>query len=798
MKLNILIVITVLLLPYLVFADPVSAKIQGFSFTADDFYHDTDKDVIQLSGQVKIIYQNQQIQANHATLFLRSKNALFQGSVSITSPQADIVGNEVTLDYEGQTGLIKNGYVKSGNIVFQGSLIQKLGESEFYVLDADYTSCTNCPAGWSFQGNQIRAELGGYAYLKNTFFRVGGIPILWLPYLVVPLKSQRETGLLSPSFDHYDDKGLVVSQGFFWAISRSTDATFHFLNYEKAGPKLLTEYRYVLAEQSFGTIQAGTIRDRSFANESRYNLYRSNNNKYSPINRWFIKYDHYFDLPNGYVNRANLNLASDLQYPKDFPKETLNHGDPSMENRVSFTKNTNSQHFSIDTSYNVNLLHADPLASNEDAVHRLPEFKFSQMNTSIGTTGLMYSFDLDYTNFTRSGSSFDPISTTLNGTKYVTNKQNDPRCDNAGNEACETLSTTAYDPSKDLIRTGQRLDLKPTLSYPVKLSYMDVLPRVSYRETRYVFDVEQDRQNIRRYLRAEISGRTTFSKIYAPDNEAKANRYKHEIIPEVTYTVIPWRDQRSHPFFGTTQSNEAPFSSRDKISDADLANGYGLQFDYNDRIFDRNLVTFSILNKLIKKQWNQDQSSYQKVASFRVYQSYDLYQESLDSPNKQPWSDVGAILEVNFPHFATYTRMNYFPYQRVSNIYSSVKVSNDDGQFFKIGLNREYTIAPKGDVDTRTRTEDLSFAAGFTSGYVNLMGGLVYNLNWLNSKSDNKIKKTTWITQFKPPGDCWVVNFYRDQVIGGVSSWHLDFSFTFDGKPTPPLPPETLSTYGFD
>lgn len=775
-------------------------KIQGFTFSADDFTRDTEKEIIELKGNVKIAYQGQEISCDRALLFLRSKNALFQGNVQIRTPQAEIYGTEVSLDYEGSTGLIRSGFVKSGNIVFQGSLIQKLGEAEYYALDSDYTSCTNCPSSWSFVGNQIRAELGGYAYLKNTLFKIGGVPVFWLPYLVVPLKSQRETGLLPPSFDHYDDKGLVVSQSFFWAISRSTDATFTFMNYERAGPKVLGEYRYMLSEESYGNFQTGLLRDKAFAQDPRYNLYRNGNNKFTPINRWFVKYDHYFDLPNNYTNRALVNLASDLQYPKDFPKETLNHGDPSMESRASITKNTNDQHFSIDSSYNVNLLHADPLASNDDAVHRLPEFRFTQINKTIKGTGLFYNVDLNYTNFSRAGKAFDTIAQTATGEKYVANQQNDPTCDNKGQNVCELIDNQAYDPTKDILRTGQRLDLQPSLSYPIKVgSVFDVVPKLSYRETQYLFNVEQDRQYARRYLRTEVSGRTSFYKVYGNTAETKTTLYKHEVIPEITYTVTPWRDQKSHPFFGTSQTTEAPFSSRDNISDADLANNFGLQFDYNDRIYDRNLITFSILNKLIRRSYDGGESpNHFRVASLRVFQSYDLYQESLSSPNKQPWSDIGAILEVGTQYFSTYTQLNYFPYQKVTNILSSVKVSNDQGQFLKLGLNRKYTIAPGVDVDTKTRTEDLAFAAGFTSGYFNFMGGLVYNLNWMNSDSDNRIKKTTWITQFKPPGDCWVVNFYRDQVIGGVSSWHMDFAFTFDGKPTPPLPPETLSKYGFD
>jgi LPS-assembly protein len=100
-------------------------------------------------------------------------------------------------------------------------------------------------------------------------------------------------------------------------------------------------------------------------------------------------------MPDDYIQRASINLASDLQYPKDFPLETMNHGDAAMENRVSVTKNTKDQHFSVDTSYYANLLQADPLAGNDDAVHRLPEIRWSQVEKNIGETNFVYTINLE-------------------------------------------------------------------------------------------------------------------------------------------------------------------------------------------------------------------------------------------------------------------------------------------------------------------------------------------------------------------------------------------------------------------
>ena len=46
--------------------------------------------------------------------------------------------------------------------------------------------------------------------------------------------------------------------------------------------------------------------------------------------------------------------------------------------------------------------------------------------------------------------------------------------------------------------------------------------------------------------------------------------------------------------------------------------------------------------------------------------------------------------------------------------------------------------------------------------------------------------------QLKPPGECWAVDFYRDQKVGSEAEWKIKFDFSFDGKPTKGIPPAEL------
>ena len=732
----------------------------------------------------------------------------------MTQTKSTIGGDQIWFDYESNTGVISKGFVQSGNVIFEGELINKTGENDYYVVKADYTTCTNCPASWSFQGSQIRAELGGYAYIKNSFLKFGGVPVFWIPYLIVPLKSDRQTGLLTPEFESSQAGGLTVSQPVFWVISRNEDLTYTFKNYELRGAKNLINYRYMLNSDSYGELSSGWLRDKVFQNEDRVNRFRNEENKGDGFNRWFLKYEHYTQLPNDYIHRMQINNASDLQYPKDFSRETRNHNEPSFENRMSLTKNFEDIHANIDTAYHLNMLKSDPLSGNDESVHRVPELRISQMTEPLfKKSSLLYSWDLNYLNLARAGKSYDDLTRCKidpsTGKCLTTVPTNDESGDfirfptNSCNSAdydrdpsCALVSDGEFKPYTDLIRTGQRLDFKPTLSYPINLNdTVDILPKLVYRETQYQFQLSDDYSNLyRRYLKTEVSARTQLTQIYSTSNDLKGTKLRHEVIPQVTYTKTPWVDRKEHPFWGFDKDNqtEIPFTSQDGISDGDLASPFGLQFDYLDRALDREIVTFSVLQRLTEKSWEGNSPVYKQLASLSLSQSYDVYQSTLNSSTKQPWSNIAAYLNINLDSFSTSSLFNYYPYQKVSNVASRARFTNKYGNFYELGLDKAYSITPGKDVDSNKRTEDYLFRTGLITKYFNLIGQFVYDGNWLNNTKNKRIKSWAYVSQFKPPGDCWLITLAQYQITSGTQELKLSFEFTFDGNSKPPLTIEAL------
>jgi LPS-assembly protein len=721
----------------------------GIIFDAEDATisgYDQKNQVIKLRNKVQIIYEGQYIGCDEASIDTNRSVIQCKGNVRVVGPEVKLEAQEIELNYKSNTGIIKSGFVQVGQVLFEGDEITKLSATKYQTVHGKYTSCTTCPPFWSFSGSKVDAEIGGYAHIKNALIYFGRVPALWFPYLIVPLKSERQTGLLFPSYEYSDSSGFTVSDSFFWAMSDSTDSTWTAKYYTNRGLKSLVNYRYVATEDSKGEFDFGFLDDRVFSHSKEIANFNPSG---SDINRWFVKYKHQYFLPYGFIHRMDINTVSDSLYPRDFSKEILGRGDPSLENRISLTKNTDYSHWSMDTSYYRTLLNANPLESNYLSVHRFPEINYLIMPTRIFDSNFLFDFNLNYVNFTRDNISYDNF-------------------DAAGNY--QSTPDGHYDPATDLIRTGQRLDIEPTLTYPIRLGEaFNITPSASYRETQYQFSLGDDPSAYRRYLRTNVSMNTHFSRIYGDPDNPTLSRYKHVIQPDITYTQIPWSEHDSHTFF----ANDNDYKKDQPVSDGDK-----IQFDYNDRVYDKNIVTYSVSNKIWRKRYLQGTPEYVQIVRHTLSQSYDIHEENRDSNvKKEPWSEISSLLDLRFDFFETNSSVKYYPYKKSTSQATRVKVLDSRNDYLQLTYSQDFLRQNNGTtIDFNSKTRDLTAGIGFMVKYLQFEGETTYNI------IKQSVQAYRFNVKFKPPGNCWAIIFTQEKKTDAEKQFDLNVSFLFDGK----------------
>jgi len=136
-------------------------------------------------------------------------------------------GVRLDLDLNGQ-GRRPPGRARGprGRLSPQGGDDREGGPEELHAHGRTVTACDGEDPAWKFTVKSGRVTLEDYARLKNATFRLGGIPLLWTPYILWPALRGRASGFLVPGLGYNSNRGGYFGLSYFWAIDRSWDATF--------------------------------------------------------------------------------------------------------------------------------------------------------------------------------------------------------------------------------------------------------------------------------------------------------------------------------------------------------------------------------------------------------------------------------------------------------------------------------------------------------------------------------------------------------------------------------------------
>lgn len=348
--------------------------------TSDNLSFDPDTNLYIAEGNVEISQGNKTISADSATLNKDTKNATAKGSV-VLMDNGDIISCEsMSINMDSGTGALKDGklFSKKGNFHLSADEIEKTGERDYIIKNGVFTTCDGESKSWSFYATTAEITLDEYLTSWNTVFRIRDVPAFYMPYLVMPVKRERQSGFLIPRPSYSDKDGFEIDNSFYWAISKNTDATI-FLNYMSLkGVEEGLEYRYVLSKNTKGSF------DGAYLEESGGN------------DRWTLKYKHEQSFSPTFYNKTNINYVSDSLYYEIYGETVEERSQDKLESYVSFTKNWPK--FSLVGQFKY---FRDLAGEQETTIQRLPEILFTGLRQQVGSSPFYFSMDSSAVNFYR-------------------------------------------------------------------------------------------------------------------------------------------------------------------------------------------------------------------------------------------------------------------------------------------------------------------------------------------------------------------------------------------------------------
>ncbi|MBI3940215.1 MAG: LPS-assembly protein LptD [Acidobacteria bacterium] len=107
---------------------------------------------------------------------------------------------------------------------FKAAVVRKTGPGIYQAEDALVTSCSDAIPKWSFSMRSATVTVKESVTARNTLFHLKKLPVLYIPYLRMPLqRKRRASGFLIPSTGTSNNKGRRISQSFYLTLGESAD-----------------------------------------------------------------------------------------------------------------------------------------------------------------------------------------------------------------------------------------------------------------------------------------------------------------------------------------------------------------------------------------------------------------------------------------------------------------------------------------------------------------------------------------------------------------------------------------------
>lgn len=366
-----------LLLPALAQAAPADREV---TIKADTLTVDVPADSYQAKGSVRLVRDGVTLLADSLIYRRLSGDALAEGGILMEKGEDTLKGDRLSLNLGSQQGELINGdlFVKKSNFRVRGKRVEKTGDENYRVERGSFTTCDGEHPSWRFEVRDLVINLDEFATGRDAVFYVGDVPILYTPYLLFPVKRDRQSGLLLPRVGHSTKKGLFLDQPYYWAVTPSQDVTFNLALESSRGAGLGADYRYLRSGGREGTLQAFGIYDTR-AEKFRGELNQRHLELLSPTT----------------TLTSDIHLIADRDYYRDYGEASGVYNRQLLDSTVSFDRRWERYGLTGEVHYVEDLQ-----APNNDAtLQKLPALNFTAAGTRLGP--LFFSMDSGLINFQR-------------------------------------------------------------------------------------------------------------------------------------------------------------------------------------------------------------------------------------------------------------------------------------------------------------------------------------------------------------------------------------------------------------
>ncbi|MDD5435686.1 MAG: LPS assembly protein LptD [Nitrospira sp.] len=358
-----MLILLISLIPYYSYAGPPPAKIKSNNL---EYLNG----IYTATGDVVITQEDKRLTASSVTLNNNTGDVTANGNVEFTDGMNTLSSERLFLNLNSDYAKIDRGkiFIKGDNFHLEGNSIERLAEDRFKIKSADFTTCEGESPCWRFKGQNVNIHLNHMLTAQGVSFSVKDIPILYFPYIALPILQDRQTGLLIPGIGYNTSEGLKLNNAFFWAISKSQDATLYADYYGEKGWGSGLEYRYILSKDSTGKLFGYYIRDNQVGKD-----------------KWDLNFNHKQLLAEDVSGMLRINYINDKSLFKDISENIGDRLQRTQDSDMYINGSRGNVSAHLWAQYTQNLS-----GKSNGIFQRLPEAGLKVMDNRISKTPLYW------------------------------------------------------------------------------------------------------------------------------------------------------------------------------------------------------------------------------------------------------------------------------------------------------------------------------------------------------------------------------------------------------------------------
>ncbi|HRZ40255.1 MAG TPA: LPS assembly protein LptD [Candidatus Omnitrophota bacterium] len=464
-------------------ASHAQQELSAVEIDGDQMEYSVEDNKVVASGNVIVSKGDVRLKADRIEYFRDSQEAVAEGNVVLERGGQRLEGRNMTFNFKTMVGGFEEPEMVAPPLFGKGERIMRLDDEHFRIYDGYVTTSDFDDPETRVTARTIDVYPEDKAVARNVKFKIGKVPVFYLPRYTYDLKHRKPTIVLTPGYS--GEWGGFVLGRYHYNTPENYELVFHADVRERKGFGWGVDDIYRTENFGRGILRTYYTHERDIGSNRLWDDYQTVVEK----ERYKADWRHRWNVDDETTVVAQYYKLSDSEFLKDYFESEYDQ-DSSPESYVVASRAMSYGTLAARADYRVNQF--------VSTVERLPEVKYSLPSAEILDSGFYFKNSSSYSN----------------------------------------LVKQEANPSDNDRRT-QRVDFSNELSRPWKIGFIETRPFVGTRQTYYSRAVNPDHYDtVRGVFETGMDASTKFYRTYDARTNILGldiNQLRHVITPSAAY-----------------------------------------------------------------------------------------------------------------------------------------------------------------------------------------------------------------------------------------------------------------------